>query len=67
MFFDSKPSAVRSVDLINIRRSAETFDAGRNADAVAISHSTRITKGIGDKLAGDQRKIFESRGDRNDA
>lgn len=53
MLADSKPSNVRALDRINLRLSAETFDAIDAARAErpgAISRNTWITEAIQEKL-----------------
>ncbi len=54
MLPDSKPSNVRALDRINLRLSAETFDAIDAARAErpgVISRNTWITEAIQEKLA----------------
>lgn len=54
MLADSKPSNIRALDRINLRLSAETFDAidaSRSERAGAISRNTWITEAIQEKLA----------------
>ncbi len=54
MLVDSKSDSVRSLDRINLRLSAETFDmidASRAARAGNISRNTWITEAIEEKLA----------------
>lgn len=54
MLPDSKPTNVRSLDRINLRLSADTFeaiDAARAARPGAISRNTWITEAIEEKLA----------------
>lgn len=54
MLADSKSDSVRSLDRINLRLPAETFDAidaSRTARAGNISRNTWITEAIAEKLA----------------
>lgn len=54
MLADSKPSNVRVLDRINLRLSAETFDAidaARGDRPGTISRNTWITEAIQEKLA----------------
>lgn len=54
MLADSKPSNVRALDRINLRLSADTFDAidaARGERPGAISRNTWITEAIQEKLA----------------
>ena len=54
MLADSKSDSVRSLDRINLRLPAETFDAidaSRAARAGNISSNTWITEAIEEKLA----------------
>lgn len=54
MLADSKTDSVRSLDRINLRLPAETFDAidaSRTARVGNISRNTWITEAIAEKLA----------------
>jgi len=65
MLADSKTTAVRSLDRINLRLPGETFDAIDASRAVrhgAISRNTWITEAIEEKLARDQLKGVEPGG-----
>ena len=57
MIGDSKPSSVRSLDRINLRLPAETFeeiDASRLARAGNVSRNTWITEAVEEKLARER-------------
>lgn len=60
MLLDSKPSNVRALDRINLRLSAETFDAidtARAARPGAVSRNTWITEAVQEKLARERLGI----------
>lgn len=57
MLPDSKSSNVRALDRINLRLSAETFDAidaARGYRPGAVSRNTWITEAIQEKLAREE-------------
>lgn len=70
MLADSKPTTVRSLDRINLRLSAETFDAidtSRNARSGNISRNTWITEAVEEKLARERLKNAPNGGDADHA
>ena len=63
MLADSKSDSVRSLDRINLRLSAETFDtidASRAARPGNISRNTWITEAIEEKLARESATADQS-------
>lgn len=57
MLADSKTASVRTLDRINLRLAAETFDAidaSRQARPGNISRNTWISEAIEEKLASDR-------------
>ena len=62
---DSKTATVRTLDRINLRLSAETFEAIddiRGARPGAISRNTWIAEAIEEKLARDFAAIGQAKG-----
>ena len=58
MLPDSKTATVRTLDRINLRLPAETFeaiDAARGARPGNVSRNTWITEAVEEKLARDRR------------
>ena len=63
MLTDSKAATVRTLDRINLRLPAETFDAidaARGARPGNISRNTWITEAIEEKLAREHSEADES-------
>jgi hypothetical protein len=70
MLPDSKTAAIRSLDRINLRLPAETFeaiDAARTDRPGNISRNTWITEAVEEKLARDRAERGELRSGANDA
>lgn len=67
MIADSKPDTVSSLDRINLRLSAETFDAidaSRTARPGNISRNTWITEAVEEKLARERASLGAHHNDR---
>jgi len=67
MLADSKSDSVRSLDRINLRLPAETFDmidGSRAARAGNISRNTWITEAIAEKLAREGASAEQPTGGR---
>jgi hypothetical protein len=65
MIADSKTATVRTLDRINLRLSAEAFeaiDALRSARPGNISRNTWITEAIEEKLARDRAASGQDKG-----
>ncbi|MBI1196389.1 MAG: hypothetical protein GC203_00845 [Phenylobacterium sp.] len=65
MLADSKTATVRSLDRINLRLPAETFeaiDAARATRPGAVSRNTWITEAIEEKLARDRLRRTQGEG-----
>lgn len=65
MLADSKIDTVRSLDRINLRLPAETFDAidaARAARPGSVSRNTWITEAIEEKLARDRLRRTQGEG-----
>jgi hypothetical protein len=65
MIPDSKSAMVRTLDRINLRLSAETFeaiDAARGARSGNISRNTWITEAVEEKLARDRAASGQGKG-----
>jgi metal-responsive CopG/Arc/MetJ family transcriptional regulator len=70
MLSDSKTAAIRSLDRINLRLPAETFeaiDAARADRPGNISRNTWITEAVEEKLARDRAERGELTSGANDA
>jgi hypothetical protein len=62
---DSKTATVRTLDRINLRLPAETFeaiDAARGARPGNVSRNTWITEAVEEKLAHDRAANGQSKG-----
>lgn len=65
MIPDSKTATVRTLDRINLRLSAETFeaiDAARVTRSGNISRNTWITEAVEEKLARDRAASGQGKG-----
>jgi hypothetical protein len=70
MLLDSNTATVRTLDRINLRLSAETFeavDAARGVRPGSISRNTWITEAVEEKLARDRAATGQAKGDADHA
>lgn len=70
MLLDSKTATVRGLDRINLRLSAETFEAidgARSVRAGSISRNTWITEAVAEKLARERAASGQAGGDADHA
>jgi hypothetical protein len=68
MLADSRDATVRSLDRINLRLPAATFeavDASRGARPGSVSRNTWITEAIEEKLARDRLARAQGEGDKH--